>query len=480
MNILIGRKNEQSELMRLHASGEAELVVVYGRRRVGKTYLINQLFGDSNFAFKVTGLHRQKLPIQLKNFTLALREYFSSEDIATPSNWLDAFALLKKHLKATYTGSRRVLFFDELPWMDTQGSGFLTAFEWFWNSWGNAQNDIMLIICGSATNWIINKFFKNKGGLYNRSSSRLFLRPFTLLETEQYLEQQGFNFERYDITQIYMMMGGIPFYLKQLEPDRTLADNIDNCFFRSNGKLWDEFDNLFETLFLHSEKYLLVVQTLSDKHIGMTREEIIEQTRLPNNGATTKILKELIDCGFIRKYRYYGRKSKSVFYQLSDFYTIFYFAFIRQHYNQDEHFWTHSLDNPRKRAWLGFTFEQLCKDHIEPIKQALGIGSVMTEQSEWRITQQELNDESSSGAQIDLLIDRRDHAINICEIKFNDGMFTINKDYSMALKRKINTFRSATRTRKSLIPTMITTYGVNRNMYSNTIQQFVVLDDLFK
>ena len=479
MSTIIGRKQEQKELRRLFESDEPELVVVYGRRRVGKTYLVNQVFGEEGFVFKITGLYKSKLPIQLKNFALALQEYSCENTWPKPKNWMEAFGQLKDYLKKTKTGKKRVIFFDELPWMDTKGSHFLEAFEWFWNSWGCTQEDLLLIVCGSATNWIINKLFKHKGGLYNRAGSKIFLQQFTLAETEQYLQKQGFTWERYDIALIYMIMGGIPYYLKQLEPGRTLLDNVDNCFFKTNGKLWNEFDNLYETLFAQSEVYVRIVEALANKRIGLTREEIIKTTKLPDNGTTSKALKDLVKCGFVRSYQYYGRKNKSQTYQLADFYTLFYLRFIKENYGQDEHFWTHMLDNPKKNAWAGYSFEQLIKEHITQVKRALGIGSVLTQQSSWFIEQRNLDDDCWKGAQIDLLIDRRDKAINVCEAKFYSGEFTIDKDYSLNLRNKINVFKAAVKTRKAIVPTMITTFGIKHNTYSGIIQQEVVLDDLF-
>ena len=480
MATIIGRKQEQKELLRLYESEESEMVVVYGRRRVGKTYLVNQTFAQQGFDFKITGLYKKRLAAQLENFALALREYTTDDSIPVAKNWMEAFSQLKKYLKDNPSGKKRVLFFDELPWMDTRGSMFLGAFEWFWNGWASARGDIMLIVCGSATNWIINKLFKQKGGLYNRAGSKMFLQPFSLSETEQYLKRQGIELERYDIAQVYMIMGGIPYYLKQLEPGRTLADNIDNCFFKKNGKLWDEFDNLYETLFDQSEYYLRIVEALAGKRIGLTREEIMTLTKLPDNGLTSNALKDLVKCGFLRAYQYYGRKNKTQTYQLADFYTLFYLQFIKENYGQDEHFWTHTIDNPKKNNWLGYSFEQLIKDHIDQVKKALGIGSVLTKQSTWFIDKRDLPADDISGAQIDLIIDRRDKAINICEAKFYSGEFAIDKDYSLNLRNKIAAFKSVTNTRKALVPTMITTFGVKHNMYSGNIQQEVVLDDLFE
>ena len=479
MATIIGRKQEQKELLRLYNSDEAEMVVVYGRRRVGKTFLVNQVFAQTGFAFKMTGLYHQKMAVQLKNFSLALKEYSHEQSKVTPTSWMEAFEQLKEYLKRTKTDTKRVLFFDELPWMDTRGSHFLDAFEWFWNSWGCAQDDLLLVVCGSATNWITNKLFKQKGGLYNRANSKMYLKPFSLAETEQYLQKQGLEMDRYDIAMLYMVMGGVPYYLKQLEPGRTLADNIDNCFFKKNGKLWDEFDHLYETFFDQSDIYLRIVEALASKRMGMTRDEILCTTKLPDNGKVSRALKDLEKCGFVRIYTYYGRKNKSQTYQLSDFYTLFYLSFIKENYGQDEHFWTHSLDNPRKNAWVGYSFEQLVKDHIDKVKRALGISSVLTQQSSWFITQRELDSDELSGAQIDLLIDRRDRAINVCEVKFCTGEFVIDKEYSLHLRNKIMAFKTATKTLKTLVPTMITTFGVKQNKYSGNVQQEVVLDDLF-
>ena len=467
-------------MRRLYTSDESEMVVVYGRRRVGKTFLVNRVFGEDEISFKLTGIYRGKLKLQLQNFDIALKDYFPDVKVNRSTSWMDAFATLRQCLRSLKRNGKHVLFFDEMPWMDTRGSNFLSALEWFWNGWANAQTNIMLIACGSATNWIINKLFKHKGGLYNRATSRIFLQPFTLAETEQYLQKSGFNLERYDIAQIYMIMGGIPYYLKQLEPNRPVMDNIDNCFFKRHGKLWDEFDNLYETLFSNSDLYLKIVQTLAGKPYGLTREDLITQMKLSDNGRLSQALRDLEKCGFIGAYRFFGRKTKSLIYQLTDFYTMFYFRFIKDNYADDEHFWTHALDNPRRLQWLGYSFEQLIKSHIGQVKQALGIASVLSEHSCWHIEAKKTPaNEVSRGAQIDLLIDRRDRAINICEAKFYSGKFSIQKDYAESLRNKIVAFREATGTRKTLVPTMITTFGVVQNKYSNLIQQEVTLDDLF-
>lgn len=480
MATIVGRKREQHELRRKYESDEAELLVVYGRRRVGKTFLINNTFAKEGFAFKVTGLHKKGKRMQLRNFVDALREYSNDNSWKEPNDWMEAFEQLRTYLKQSKTGEKRILFIDEMPWMDTRGSQFLSAFERFWNNWGAAESDLMLIVCGSATNWIINKLFKNKGGLYNRSDCRMYLNPFTLQETEQYLIKQGFELEQYDIAQIYMIMGGIPFYLKQLDPALTLSGNIDECFFREKGKLWDEYDRLFETLFERSDMYTHIIEALGTKQIGLTREELLRLTGLPDNGVTSKAIKDLINCGYLRTYRYWGRKTKTQTYQLADFYLLFYLRFVRANYGQDQHYWSHVQENGAFRAWQGYAFEQLCMNHLQQVKNALGIGAVRTTQSSWHIESRDLNDPELHGAQIDLLIDRSDRFISLCEMKFANAEYVITQDYSMNLRNKMEAFKQASQTRKTVVMTMISTFGVKRNAHSGMIKQQVVLDDLFR
>ena len=468
---IIGREKEMQELQRCVQSSEAELVVVYGRRRVGKTFLVREFFNNS-FAFQLTGLYNQPKSVQLHNFAITLSEY-SHNPIQIPSSWLEAFTMLRSYLESLSGEEKKVVFIDEMPWLDTRLSDFLSAFEWFWNGWGASRNDLMVIACGSATSWIADKILANKGGLFNRTTSRIYLRPFTLYETEQYLLSRGIHWSRYDIAECYMIMGGIPYYLRLLSPQVSYTSNIDELFFKKKGKLWDEFEHLYQTLFSNADAYIQIVEALSSKRMGLTRNEIIAATKLPNNGVLTRMLNNLADSDFIRPYNFYGRKKRDTIYQLSDYYSIFYFRFLKGMHGKDEQFWTHTLDNPQRRAWAGCTFEQVCKDHIRCIKRAIGIGGVLSEDSSWHQLQGEQR------TQIDLLIDRRDRVINLCEIKYSLAPFVIDKDYDMVLRNKVETFRQATRTNKALHLTMIATYGLKENAYSSMIQSVVVLDDLF-
>lgn len=472
---IIGREYEFGLLEQVLHSSESELVVVYGRRRVGKTFLVNQFF-DNRFAFKLTGVYDKPESIQLERFAMQMEEYGFSVDV--PDNWFKAFDQLKNLLKQTRCDGKKVVFIDEMPWLDSEKSDFVAAFEQFWNGWASAENDILLIACGSATSWMTDKLLANQGGLFNRCSLRIFVRPFTLRETEQYLLSKGIVWTRYDIAECYMIMGGIPFYLKQLNPQLSYAQNIDDIFFREKGLLWDEFNHLYDTLFKQPQNHIAVVEALSKKRMGLTRNEIIEATKLHDNGNLKVILENLVNNEFIRPYNYFGKERQDTIYQLTDFYSMFYFSYVKNNYGRDPHYWSNSIDDPSRRSWAGYTFEQLCLYHLEQLKRAMGIAAVQCNVSSWFHKLAE-GEKRTRGAQIDLIIDRRDRIINLCEMKFSINEFSIDKDYDAVLRNKIETFREDSKTKKALQLTMITTYGVKRNMYSNRVQSEVVLDDLF-
>jgi len=366
---------------------------------------------------------------------------------------------------------KKVVFFDELPWLDTPKSYFLSAFEHFWNHWGSAQKDLLLIACGSATSWMINKIINNKGGLHNRVTQKIALQPFTLAETEEFLQSKNINWNRYQTIEAYMAMGGIPYYLDALKPEYSATQNIDRLFFATDGLLKNEFDNLYASLFKHAENHIAVTAALSKKTIGLTREEVIKLSGLPNGGGTTKVLEELQASGFIRKYQPFDKKSKDSLYQLSDFYTLFYFRFIKDNKNAIENYWINTLDSPVQRTWAGYAFEQLCMQHLPQIKKELGISGIQSSESSWRGT----------GAQVDLLIDRKDQVINICEMKFSINQFTIDKKYAASLRNKIGLLKSETQTKKAVFLTMVTTYGINKNEHSiGLVNNDLTMDCLFE
>ena len=470
--MIIGRKEEQQILHSAAQSENSEFVAVYGRRRVGKTYLIRETFGYK-FTFQHTGLAKGNTKEQLFSFAISLRDA-GYDDCPIPKSWLEAFSLLSTYLKNS-TDEKKIVFLDELPWMDTPRSNFISAFEHFWNGWASARKDIVLIICGSATSWIINKVINDHGGLHNRVTKQIALQPFTLKECEMFAQSKGLEMSRYQLAECYMVFGGIPYYWSLLEKGLSLAQNIDKIIFAKNGKLSNEFNQLYASLFKSPEQYIDIVTALGKKKVGMTREEIIAATDKYSNGALSKVLDELEYCGFIRKYNGFDKKSKQAIYQLIDNYTLFYFKFIQQNENNDEHFWSASIDSAMHRAWSGLAFERLCMAHTQQIKAALGIAGVLSNVYSWC----KEADETSDGAQIDLLIDRKDQVINLCEMKYSLSEYIIDAEYEQKLRNKKSAFINATNTRKAVHLTMVTTFGIKANVHSGIVQNEITLEDLF-
>ncbi len=474
---IVGREREQQRLGRCLTEKQAQLIVVYGRRRVGKTFLIDRFFNGS-FDFRFIGVYGQPKDVQLQNFAAELGRQQRSK-VEVPKEWSEAFDMLRTYLEGLPKDRKHIVFFDEFPWMDTARSGFLPAFEWFWNGWGSAQSDLVFVVCGSATSWMTKKLDDNKGGLYNRQTCRIYLEPFSLYETEKYLEHRNIHWSRIDICECYMILGGIPYYLSLLDPGISYNDNIDALFFQRRSELWDEFSHLYRTLFTNGDLYIRIAEALSAKRSGMTRLELIKKAGVSNNGVLSTALKDLADSGFVRVESFYGNKKKQTVYQLADYYSLFYFRFIQGSYGEDEHYWRNMHDNSARRVWAALTFEQVCKDHINQIKQKLGISGVQSKQSTW-FTGADPEDPDDKGAQIDLIIDRRDRTINVCEVKYAADRFTIDKTYDQELRSKIEVFRRKTGTRKTIQLTMLTTYGVKQNMYSSIVTNQVTLDDLFE
>lgn len=463
---IIGRKEEQGILQQRMISGNPEFIAVYGRR-IGKTFLVRRYF-DDKFDFYLTGIYQGTKKEQLKAFNRQL-EYYSGRKWTVAKDWFDAFAQLREYLETVGGNAPIVVFLDELPWMDTPKSRFIKAFEYFWNSWGATNNRMKLIVCGSATTWMRENVLSDKGGLYNRTTRSVYLAPFSLYETEQYLLSKGFSWNRYQIAECYMILGGTPLYLQMLERGLSLSQNVDNLFFAQNAPLSREYDFLFRSLFKEATLHRQVIEVLAKKAIGMTRMEIMSAINAEDGGALTQSLRNLCDCDFIRQYTAFGKSERGMIFQLTDLFSLFHLRYVKNYRGQDEHHWQNMVDSPSRRAWSGYSFEQLCLHHIRQIKQKLGISGVQSDVCAWK----------GKGGQIDLLIDRRDQTINLCEMKFSQSEYEITKSYDEHLRERAEMFRSETKTRKALHQTFITTYGVKRNMYSGNVQSEVKLDDLF-
>ena len=468
---IIGRVREQYLLNQIVESNKSEFVAIFGRRRVGKTFLVREYF-KHRFAFYFSGVENIQKQQQLKNFNTALYKY-GKQQYPHVNSWFDAFVQLTYMLEKLKKRGRKVVFIDELPWLDTPRSNFIKALEYFWNTWASANPDIMLIVCGSSTSWMINKLIKNRGGLHNRVTRQIPLDPFTLQECEEFLKLNKIVFNRYQIVECYMAMGGIPYYLEQLDKSLGLSQNIDNLFFNEVGVLRLEFTKLYSSLFKQPDRYMKIIEALGKKRKGLTRDEIIAASGFTDGGTLSKMLEELEQCSLIRTYNAYDKRTKDRLYQLIDFYSLFYLNFIKNARKSDEHFWTNLVNNPLRRAWSGYAFEQVCMQHAAQIRQKLGISGVVTYSAAWR------SKNSDPAAQVDLLIDRNDGIINLCEIKYSENKFVIDKKQDENLRNKKSAFISETKTRKTVHVTMITTYGVKRNEYWGNIQSEVTMDDLF-
>lgn len=472
--MLIGRVKEQSELMEAYRAAESKFVVVYGRRRVGKTYLVRQTFKD-HISFAHSGQANAKLNEQLFGWCASLKDA-GMEVNKLPKSWLEAFELLKEHIRKS-KAKKKVIFIDELPWLDTPKSRFVNALEFFWNGWASGRDDVLLIVCGSATSWIVNKIFKNHGGLHNRVTNQIYLKPFTLNECEEYSHSLNLSYSRMDVLEGYMVMGGIPYYWSLLEPGYSMAQNIDRLFFADKGKLRYEFNELYHSLFRNPENYITIVQILGKNNAGLTRDELIDKSKIENGGNLSKQLEDLEHCGFIQYLNTPSNKKYRGVYKLIDNFTLFYLKYMRENSTNDESFWTNNYNSSVRLSWVGIAFERVCFQHIRQIKEAMQIGGVLSNVYSLNIKAANSN---RRGAQIDMIIDRNDNTINLCEMKFSNKPFTIDKEYQRNLLNKIESVQEYSNHKKTIILTMITTYGIEKNGYWNIVQKEVTINDLFK
>ena len=472
MNI-IGRTAELDQIQQCLHSGRPEFLVLYGRRRVGKTYLIRNHFRD-RFAFYATGIANEKNAKQLQAFHDSLKRYGHPEKKA-PSDWIEAFSRVRDILEEedvirdTESG-RRVVFLDELPWMDAARSDFKAALDYFWNSFASAKPDILLIVCGSAASWIINNILTNTGGLYNRVTRRIHLKPFSLHECEAFFQAMNLPVSGQTVLESYMVFGGIPHYLNLLDRRLSLSQNIEQLCFSPTGELRDEFDLLFRSLFRHAEKHVAIIEKLAEKRSGFLRTEIAKVPAIGDGEPLTKALKELEQCGFIRKYRNFTKQKNGCFFQLIDPFTLFWLKFRR---NGMKTAWMDYIGTPGYHAWCGNAFELVCLLHIDQIKQALGIAGIGCDVFAWR------SSGTMPGAQIDLLIDRRDNVINLCEMKYTEHVFSIDASYEKELRNKRAVFTEETKTKKATVLTLITMNGLKNNMYAGIVDRELTADDLF-
>ncbi len=481
--MLIGRKQEIRELESAFESDEAELVALYGRRRVGKTFLVNEIFG-ARFAFAHSGLSpieyvedksskKKRMNSQLLHFYHSLLKSGASKS-APPKSWLEAFYMLEDLLSSKNGAEKQVVFFDEIQWMDTPKSGFMTGFEAFWNGWASARKNIMVIICGSSTSWVLDKFINNHGGLYGRLTKQIHLEPFSLSECEEFLISRGVVFSRYDIVQTYMALGGIPYYLRYIDPSKGFAQNMDAIFFAKGAPLEGEFERLFRSIFVNYEVMERIIRAIYSKKIGLTRQEILEMTGIADSGAFSKYLEALIEGGFIMTHIPFGSSKRDKLYKLVDPFCLFYLRFMSE--TRKINYWSQNIEAPEITSWRGLAFENVCFNHVKEIKMALGIAGVSTQETLlWK-----KGDEKEKGAQIDMIIDRKDNVVDLCEAKFSSEPFVVSKDYHFRLVERAEMVRAMLPKKKSLHNVLITTYGIKKNEYVWDFQSVVTIEDLFR
>lgn len=472
---IIGRKEESSVLKSALESKEAELIAVYGRRRIGKTYLIRNYYED-HLLFELTGMNDGTLQAQLQQFSKAFQKAIELPlALKPPENWVEAFSALEQLITSKNKRKKCVMFFDEFPWLNSRKSGFLSAFEHFWNTWASRQPNLIVVICGSAASWMISNVVNAKGGLHNRITKRIRLLPFTLKETKEYLTSLHVKLDNYQLLQLYMAFGGVPYYLKNIQRGQSVTQAINKICFSKTGVLSDEFNKLYQSLFENSDNHLKTVRELAKTPKGMTRQEIIDRCGFTSGGRATIMLTELEESGFIQSAVPYGKTTKEAIYRLIDEFSLFYLRFMNGVRITGDDIWTHISKKNAYKIWCGMSFEAVCFKHVHQIKKALDITG-HSEESPWRYA----GTKDDEGAQIDLLIDRDDRTINICEMKFYNDYFVIDKNYASELDRKVRVFKKQVKTRKTIYLTFLTTYGLKTNTYSETlVDKELMMDCLF-
>lgn len=478
MSTIIGRKKEIEELERLYYSDRPEFVAVYGRRRIGKTFLIKQALKDK-FTFQHTGVspvdqedEKNRLKTQLESFYYSLLNH-GLEGYKQPKTWMEAFFLLTQLLQKLDNGQRMVIFIDELPWMDTPRSHFLSAFESFWNGWCSGRDNIMLIVCGSATSWMLSHLSRSKGGLYGRVTDEIKLSPFTLKECEEYFEHENIELSRYDIVQSYMVFGGIPYYLSYFCKGYSFEKNTDMILFGDKPRLKDEFNRLFRAIFNNAEDCKKVIRFLVSRNYGFTREEIALATGLPLGGGLSNTLTALAESDFIMRYRPYG-KGTGEYYKVTDNFCLFWLKYVEPN-QQDATFINDNFTSDIMKSWRGVAFEQVCWKHILQIKRALEIGGVRTSISAWNIA----GSETKTGAQVDMLIIRDDNIVNLCEMKFYSSIYSIDKGEEAKMLNRVEKLKETLSPKHRVHLTLITTYGLAIGKHSGKVQRIITCDYLF-
>lgn len=476
--MLIGRKKEVQVLEKIAHSSKAEFIVLYGRRRIGKTFLIREFFKQkTGLFFQATGLQNGTLKKQLNNFSDAMSQAFTHGiSIQPPTSWDDCFKMLHHFINNINNDHQTVIFIDEVPWMATRKSGFLEALDYYWNHYWSSRSNFVLIVCGSSASWLIKNIIYNKGGLHNRCTCEIQLDPFDLEETSEYLMSKGITLNKRHTLELYMALGGVPYYLNYVEKGYSATENIQHVFFAKHAPLKDEFNKLFRSLFNESAAYIELIKLIAQKKDGLSRSEIETISKGAfTGGRLTDRLNDLKKTKFIDAYIPWN-KQRGEYFKVIDEFCLFYLSWLFPKGHRPENYWCKQITQPAYQVWAGYAFEAICYKHIDKIIEKMGIKTVDSISS-WRLISKKSD---THGAQIDLLIDRNDDAITLVEIKYTDKIFTIDKHYAEILQRKIDAFITATRTQKQIFLVIMSANGLKENQYSkDLITCALTLNDLF-
>lgn len=465
---IVGRDLEREKLEEALNSHRSELIAIYGRRRIGKTYLIKEFY-SKNIIFSFSGLRNGTRPDQIENFMLELRGVTDKFQGERPQNWLQAFNILKQYLNGVRkTKKKKVIFIDEFPWVDTLRSGFLPAFENFWNTYGTTRSDLIVVVCGSAASYMIKKIIRNRGGLHNRITRKIKLEPFKLVEVKEFLLYKGIALPEIEILKIYMALGGVAEYLEYLQNGDSSVTAIDRICFQKGAQLEHEFNEVFKSLFEEGSYHEQIINALSKgQKRGMTRDEILKDQGLSSGGQFTKSLMELIESGFVEQYPSFRSNSKITLFRIFDEFFLFHLQFIAPFKGNR---WTQLYTKKEYVSWSGFAFEMICYKHVESIKRELKCDQIVSTNYSW----------SNKKAQIDLVIDRNDNTVNLCEIKFYNDNCIIDSDYAAKLRDKETQFKADTGTKKGVNTVMITTWGTTGTHGIGLVTKSLTRECLFK
>ncbi|MDN3506971.1 MAG: ATP-binding protein [Simkaniaceae bacterium] len=480
---IIGREKEKKTFEKVLRSREAEFVALYGRRRVGKTFLVREYFSKKGTFFEFSGLKNASISIQLENFAKALsRTFYKNAPLKVPKDWQEAFEMLTEQVEKHPKSKKIILFLDEFPWLATRRSGVVQALDYFWNQFWSRFPNLIVVVCGSAASWMLEHLIQAKGGLHNRLTRRILLEPFNLKEVERFLKSRKIKLNQKQVVDLYMCMGGIPYYLKELEPGKSATQLIDRICFQKDGLLHTEFENLFHSLFDHADLHFDIVREIAKMGNKISRQELIKNLRLTSGGNLKKRLNELEASGFVQAYVPYGKKERDRYFRITDEYSLFYLKWIeplrKTGTRMGRDYWKNLVKTPKISTWAGYAFENVCLKHIHQIQGALGLERIACKTGTWRFIPKKGGAEE--GAQIDLLFDREDGVITICEIKYSDKLFALDKQYAKKLMKKMDIFEEKFRTQKELFLALITTVGLKKTAWAEEmVQDVVTLKDLF-